>query len=60
MTLSTIMVYIEKAVRMSEKIMIRLKIAWLEESLSFAVKNGTKNDRRELQRQIDQLRGLQC
>lgn len=42
---------------MSKQIMIRLQIAWLEESLSFAVKNGTKNDRRELQRQLDVLKG---
>lgn len=43
---------------MSNNIRIKLLIAWLEESLSFAVKNGTKQDRRELQKQLDQLRGI--
>lgn len=43
---------------MNNNIRIKLLIAWLEESLSFAVKNGTKQDRRELQKQLDQLRGL--
>jgi hypothetical protein len=42
---------------MCEKIRIRIMISWLEDSLSFAVKNGTKEDRRELQRQLDVLKG---
>lgn len=44
---------------MSEVIRVKLLILWIEEALSFAVKNGTKQDRRELQHQLDILkRGL--
>lgn len=43
---------------MNNNIRIKLLITWLEESLSFAVKNGTKQDRRELQEQLDQLKEI--